>query len=92
MREVAAINKMQTQEQELRSFLFGADRIGLHKVDDGLRDMGVADCFWCERSLGNSVVDHVIPWSHYPNDGSSSTLFWPTVSATTTSRGSTRHG
>ena len=69
VREVAAINKMQTQEQELRSFLFGADRIGLHKVADGLRDMGVAECFWCERSLGNAVeVDHVIPWSHYPND------------------------
>lgn len=69
VREVAAINKMQTPEQELRSFLFGADRIGLHTVAEGLRDLGVADCFWCERRLSGPVeVDHVIPWSHHPND------------------------
>jgi 5-methylcytosine-specific restriction endonuclease McrA len=69
VREVAAINKMQTQEQELRSFLFGADRVGLQQVADGMRDLGIADCFWCERRLGAAVeVDHVIPWSHFPND------------------------
>ena len=69
VRDVAAINRMHTQEQQLRSFLFGADRVALRSVADGLRDLGVRHCFWCEKPLrGATDVDHVIPWSHYPND------------------------
>ena len=69
VREVAAINRLRTQEQSLRSFLFGADRSALRTVADGLLDLGARRCFWCGGPLGRGPeVDHVIPWSHYPND------------------------
>jgi len=69
VRDVASINSLHTQEEDLRSFMFGAGRVTLDKVADGLRDLGARHCFWCEEPLRGAVeVDHVIPWSHYPND------------------------
>lgn len=69
IREVLQINKMQTEEEQLRSFLFGAHRISLTAVATGLRDAGVRTCFWCDRPLGAQThVDHVIPWSFYASD------------------------
>lgn len=69
VREVAAINRLQTQEEQLRAFLFGADRIQLQRVGAGLRDLGATECYWCGGALGRThEVDHVIPWSRYPND------------------------
>lgn len=68
-REVIAINRINTEDEQLRAFLFGADRISLTAVSLGLRDSGVRHCFWCDRLLGKQAhVDHVIPWSYYPND------------------------
>ena len=69
VREVSSINRLDTHEQQLRAFLFGADRAALGSVAEGLRDSGADTCFWCEESLRGAVeVDHVIPWSHYPRD------------------------
>ena len=68
-REVAEINRLQIEEQQLRAFLFGSTRIDLTEVAGGLRDLGHDQCFWCRGNLGRRAeVDHVIPWSHYPND------------------------
>jgi len=68
-REVAAINRLHRDEDDLRQFLFGAGRINLGPVADGLRALGVEHCFWCDRRLGNNTqVDHVIPWSYYANN------------------------
>lgn len=67
-REVVSINALQTQEEMLRSFLFGADRAQLAPVADALRDIGHNRCFWCDATLTKAHVDHVIPWSHHPSD------------------------
>lgn len=68
-REVIHINKMNTDEEQLRAFLFGADRVSLQAVAAGLREAGTTTCFWCDRSLSANVhVDHVIPWSYYASD------------------------
>lgn len=69
IREVVAINRMRTEEEQLRAFLFGAGRISLKSVAEGFRDAGVRRCFWCDGPLsGVGHVDHVIPWSYYAND------------------------
>ncbi len=68
-REVAAINRLHQGEDDLRHFLFGAGRVNLSPVADGLRNLGVQHCFWCDQSLGaDTQVDHVIPWSYYANN------------------------
>ena len=66
---MAAINRLHRDEDRLRHFLFGADRISLASVAEGLRGLGVRNCFWCESALGTDTeVDHVIPWSYYANN------------------------
>ena len=68
-REVIHLNKMNTDEDQLRAFLFGADRVSLQAVAAGLRDAGATACFWCDRPISAKVhVDHVIPWSYYASD------------------------
>ncbi len=66
---VAGFNGLQLEGADLSDFMFGAERSSLAPVAEGLRDLGIRDCFWCRRALGRNVeVDHVIPWSHYAND------------------------
>ncbi|MCB0914899.1 MAG: HIT domain-containing protein [Actinobacteria bacterium] len=68
-REVLHINRLRTEEEQLRAFLFGAGRISLRAVAEGFRDAGVDRCFWCDSPLtGVGQVDHVIPWSYDAND------------------------
>lgn len=68
-REVVHINRMRTEEEQLRTFLFGAGRLSLRAVAEGFRDAGVRGCFWCNGPLSDvGHVDHVIPWSFYAND------------------------
>lgn len=69
-REVAVMNGVNSDEEELRDFLFGTHRGSLHQVADGLADIGQTRCFWCDRPLSRARtnVDHVIPWSHYPSN------------------------
>lgn len=67
-REVIRYNGLNSEEQELRDFLFGVQRTGLSTARDALLDVEGAHCFWCGEALQSSAtqVDHVIPWSHYP--------------------------
>lgn len=68
-REVIHINRMKSDDEQLRAFLFGAERVSLRAVAQGLREAGATACFWCAQPLGSHVhVDHVIPWSHYASD------------------------
>ena len=70
LRDVASINAISSQEAELRSFLFGAQRSSLAPLVAPLHDLANGRCFWCDHPLerGNVEVDHVIPWSHYPSN------------------------
>ncbi len=68
-REVADINGLEVEEELLRQFLFGPQRTDLTPVAEALMDLGERHCFWCESPLRSAVeVDHVIPWSHFPNN------------------------
>lgn len=69
-RAVAGFNHTDFAEDRLRNFLFGADRIVLKDVRDGLRDAQDGRCFSCRDPLrvGAVQVDHFVPWSRVPND------------------------
>ncbi len=55
--------------QDLREFLFGADRTALVKVRSLLRELDGTHCFYCgSRVRGEAAVDHFIPWSRYRLD------------------------
>jgi hypothetical protein len=55
--------------QDLREFLFGAERAALEKVRTLLREHGGNRCFSCEdRIRGQAAVDHFIPWARYRLD------------------------
>jgi hypothetical protein len=55
--------------QDLREFLFGADRAALDTVRTLLREHGGNRCFYCEdRIRGQAAVDHFIPWARYRLD------------------------
>jgi hypothetical protein len=65
---VRAINGL--PEAELDAFLFGAERVGLSKLQRPLRALQNGRCFYCEDALSGapSQVDHFLPWSRYPDD------------------------
>jgi hypothetical protein len=57
------------EAQDLREFLFGADRSGLCSARDLLREHEGDRCFYCGgRIRGEAAVDHFIPWSRYRLD------------------------
>ena len=66
--EVARYNNVNSEVQQLRDFLFGAQRTSLEPVRDALLDLEGARCFYCDGTLNRATthVDHVIPWSHLP--------------------------
>jgi hypothetical protein len=54
---------------DLAEFLFGAERVGLRAIVEGLTDLQDGACFYCARTMRDAVaVDHFIPWSRYPRD------------------------
>lgn len=54
---------------DLAEFMFGAERMNLGRIVDGLRDMQASRCFYCHGSLRDRVeVDHFIPWVQYGRD------------------------
>ena len=57
------------KDSYLDEFLFGTSRIPLDKVRPGLHELQAGNCFYCQRSLRNSQVDHFIPWSRYADNG-----------------------
>ena len=55
--------------QDLREFLFGADRTALGSVRELIRDHDGNRCFYCGGGIrGEAAVDHFIPWSRYRLD------------------------
>lgn len=55
---------------EFENFLFGADRLALERVAEGLLDLQRGDCFYCRDRIGRGrEVDHFIPWSHSGDNG-----------------------
>jgi hypothetical protein len=54
---------------DLGDFLFGANRRGLRRLRDGLKDLQSGRCFYCARAIADGGdVDHFIAWSRYPRD------------------------
>lgn len=69
-RLVARFNADLIPDARLEEFLFGAMRISLEPVRQGLSELQDGRCFYCGGSLGRgSQVDHFVPWARYANDG-----------------------
>ena len=68
--DVATWSKIDTQEVELRTHLFGSKRVSFPKdLIAGLGEIQVGKCFYCPTSISKEPeVDHFVPWSKFPND------------------------
>lgn len=66
--DVARYSSIDTEAQQLRDFLFGAERTTLEPVREALFEVEGPRCFYCRKRLNPKTthVDHVIPWSHLP--------------------------
>jgi 5-methylcytosine-specific restriction endonuclease McrA len=64
---VARVNRL--HESRLERFLFGSERRDLTPVRTALVEHQRGKCFYCDRPLRDTEVDHFIPWSRYPDDG-----------------------
>jgi 5-methylcytosine-specific restriction endonuclease McrA len=64
-------NRALVKDAYLDEFLFGAERIALGRVRDGLEDVHAGHCFYCGRSArrGAGDIDHFIPWSRSTDNG-----------------------
>ncbi len=69
-REVARWNHLDLEGEQLRTHLFGVDRVGFPtKLRSALVDLQSHECFYCGDRLGRAVeIDHFLPWSRWPND------------------------
>ena len=70
--QVAKMNKL--EEATLQHFLFGHERLAIHRFADPLQELQNNRCFYCETVFKGQAklkpeVDHFIPWARYPNDG-----------------------
>lgn len=70
VRMVAEINELATEESHLRAHLFGTSRSSFPSaLRSGLAELQDGACFYCgDRLPARSEVDHVVPWSRWPND------------------------
>ena len=64
--DVARMNPALIEDAALDDFLFGADRVALAPVVDGLRGLQDGRCFYCAGPLRAPQVDHFIPWARAP--------------------------
>jgi hypothetical protein len=69
-RMVANINRIDIEEERLRTHLFGTDRTTFPlALRSGLAELQEGRCFYCDDTLQRATaVDHVIPWARQPND------------------------
>lgn len=70
--QVAKMNQL--EEAKLQHFLFGHERLAIHRFSDPLQELQNNRCFYCETLFKGQAklkpeVDHFIPWARYPNDG-----------------------
>lgn len=68
--DVAQWTRITTEDEQLRSHLFGRERAAFPKgLVGGLLELQNGSCFYCEARLEKRVeVDHFLPWSRWPND------------------------
>lgn len=69
-RDVATWSRIATEDDRLRTHLFGTDRVAFPKgLRDGLMEIQQYSCFYCGSRLTRRVeVDHFLAWSRWPND------------------------
>ena len=66
---VAARNPKILDSAQLDEFLFGAQRVGLHRIRGPLADYQEGLCFYCDSGFGREIaVDHFLPWSRFPDN------------------------
>jgi 5-methylcytosine-specific restriction endonuclease McrA len=70
VRQVARWNGLDVETEQLRRHLFGADRVAFPAwLRGSLADVQDGRCFYCGDPLPTAAqVDHVLPWSRFPND------------------------
>lgn len=70
VRQVARWNRIDNESEQLHRHLFGAERVSFPGwLRSSLADAQAASCFYCgERLPATAHVDHVLPWSRFPND------------------------
>ncbi len=55
---------------DFEAFMFGADRVALGRIGEGLLDLQSGRCFYCGDSIAkNREIDHFVPWSFSGDDG-----------------------
>lgn len=69
-RDVARWTRVPTEDERLRSHLFGSDRLSFPApLRAGLLDLQDGRCFYCDARLDGRVeIDHFLAWSRWPND------------------------
>ena len=66
---VATFNRSAVYDHGLDAFLFGEPRRAPTVLVDGLRQLQINRCFYCEATMHHAVeVDHFIPWARHPDD------------------------
>lgn len=70
VRDVAKWTGVATQDEQLRTHLFGANRVGFPTpVRDGLSRLQNGRCFYCNEVFTRAPqVDHFLAWARWPND------------------------
>ncbi|MDP1792576.1 MAG: HNH endonuclease [Acidimicrobiales bacterium] len=70
VRDVAKWTGVSTQDEQLRTHLFGTDRVTFPSgIRDGLSLLQDGRCFYCdERLVRAPQVDHFLAWARWPND------------------------
>lgn len=69
-RDVAKWSAVPSEDENLRSHLFGSSRVAFpsHLVG-GLRELQNNECFYCgDRLVAKCEVDHFVAWSRWQND------------------------
>ncbi|MGB8650752.1 MAG: HNH endonuclease signature motif containing protein [Mycobacteriales bacterium] len=66
--DVASLNGVDREYQDLPLFLFGADRSSLVRAGRALLELEGATCFYCGSTIRHSDmnVDHFLPWARVP--------------------------
>jgi hypothetical protein len=68
--EVVRLNRVTLEATDLDAFLFGESREALHSVLAlPLAEIQHGQCFYCDRTMVEVEVDHVVPWSRIPING-----------------------
>ena len=62
-------NRALVADSLLEDFLFGTQRVPLHRVQSALVDVQNGECFYCRTKIAGAHVDHFVPWSRHFDNG-----------------------